>query len=76
MRRPPVPIAAALADLDDRVQLAAIDAERSLFTTRVIPRRKKIGFVVEVRTVAGGDAAVGTARAEGSRRAAAGVDRH
>lgn len=52
-----VPIAEALADSDDRVQLAAIDAERSLFTTRVVPRRKKIGFVVEVRTVAGGDAA-------------------
>ncbi len=52
-----VPIAAALADPDDRVQLAAIDAERSLFTTRVVPRRKKIGFVIEVRTVAGGDAA-------------------
>lgn len=52
-----VPIAAALADPDDRVQLAAIDAERSLFTARAIPRRRKIGFVVEVRTVAGGDAA-------------------
>jgi HEAT repeat protein len=51
------PIAAALEDADDRVQLAAIDAERSLFTTRAVPRRKKIGFVVEVRTVAGGDAA-------------------
>jgi HEAT repeat protein len=51
------PIAAALEDPDDRVQLAAIDAERSLFTARPIPRRKKIGFVVEVRTVAGGDAA-------------------
>ena len=51
------PIAAALADADDRVQLAAIDAERALFTTRAVPRRKKIGFVVEVRTVAGGDAA-------------------
>ena len=51
------PIAAALADPDDRVQFAAIDAERSLFTTRVVPRRRKIGFVVEVRTVAGGDAA-------------------
>jgi HEAT repeat protein len=51
------PIAAALADADDRVQLAAIDAERSLFTTRAVPRRKKIGFVVEVRSVAGGDAA-------------------
>lgn len=52
-----VPIAEALADSDDRVQLAAIDAERALFTTRVVPRRKRIGFVVEVRTVAGGDAA-------------------
>ncbi len=52
-----IPIAALLADPDDRVQLAAIDAERSLFTTRPVPRRKKIGFVVEVRTVAGGDAA-------------------
>ena len=51
------PLAAALADSDDRVQLAAIDAQRSLFTTRTVPRRKKIGFVVEVRTVAGGDAA-------------------
>lgn len=52
-----VPIAALLEDKDDRVQLAAIDAERSLFTTRVVPRRKKIGFIVEVRSVAGGDAA-------------------
>lgn len=51
------PIAAALEDADDRVQLAAIDAERSLFTARPVPRRKKIGFVVEVRTIAGGDAA-------------------
>jgi HEAT repeat protein len=51
------PIAAALEDPDDRVQLAAIDAERALFTARPVPRRKKIGFVVEVRTVAGGDAA-------------------
>ena len=52
-----VPIAAALADADDRVQFAAIDAERTLFTTRPVARRKKIGFVVEVRTIAGGDAA-------------------
>jgi HEAT repeat protein len=52
-----VPIAAVLGDLDDRVQLAAIDAERSLFTSRVVPRRKMIGFVVEVRTVAGGESA-------------------
>lgn len=52
-----VPIAAALEDPDDRVQLAAIDAERTLFTTRPVARRKKIGFVVEVRSIAGGDAA-------------------
>jgi|SRR5687768_807684 len=52
-----VPIAALLEDPDDRVQFAAIDAERSLFTTRAVPRRKKIGFIVEVRSVAGGDAA-------------------
>src|SRR5688572_7569571 len=51
------PIAETLADSDDRVQLAAIDAERALFTTRPVARRKKIGFVVEVRSVAGGDAA-------------------
>jgi HEAT repeat protein len=51
------PIAAALVDPDDRVQLAAIDAERSLFTARVVPRRRRIGLVVEVRTVAGGEAA-------------------
>jgi HEAT repeat protein len=50
-------IAEVLADSDDRVQLAAIDAERALFTTRPVARRKKIGFVVEVRSVAGGDAA-------------------
>ena len=52
-----LPIAETLADSDDRVQLAAIDAERSLFTTRPVARRRKIGFVVEVRTVAGGEAA-------------------
>jgi HEAT repeat protein len=53
------PIAANLADNDDRVQLAAIDAERSLFTARPVSRRRKIGFVVEVRSVAGGDSAEG-----------------
>jgi HEAT repeat protein len=52
-----VPIAATLEDPDDRVQLAAIDAERSMFTTRPVSRRRKIGFVVEQRTIAGGDAA-------------------
>ena len=52
-----VPIAAALEDTDDRVQLAALDAERSLFTSRPVTRRKRIGLVLEVRSVAGGDAA-------------------
>jgi HEAT repeat protein len=52
-----VPIAATLEDPDDRVQLAAIDAERSLFTTRPVSRRQKIGFVIEKRTSAGGDVA-------------------
>lgn len=52
------PIAATLEDADDRVQLAAIDAERSLFTTRPVSRRRKVGFVVEVRSVSG-DAAEG-----------------
>lgn len=51
------PIAAVLGDADDRVQLAAIDAERSLFMSRAVPRRKMIGFVIEVRTVAGGESA-------------------
>jgi HEAT repeat protein len=44
------PIAAALADSDDRVRLEAIDAERALFMTRPVARKKMIGFVVEVRT--------------------------
>lgn len=45
-----VPIASALDDPDDRVQLEAIDAERALFMSTPVARRKKIGFVVEVRT--------------------------
>jgi HEAT repeat protein len=51
------PIAGVLGDSDDRVQLAALDAERALFTSRPVSRRRKIGFVVEVRSIAGGDAA-------------------
>jgi HEAT repeat protein len=54
-----VPIAAALGDKEDRVQLAAIDAERSLFTTRPVARRRKIGFVIETRSTAGGEAVDG-----------------
>ncbi|HUP39529.1 MAG TPA: HEAT repeat domain-containing protein [Vicinamibacterales bacterium] len=62
------PIAATLEDSDDRVQLAAIDAERSLFMARVVPRRKKIGLVVEIRTIAGGDAAAAGQLALKARR--------
>ena len=51
------PIAALLEDPDNRVQLAAIDAERSLLTTRSFVRSRKVGFILEQRTVAGGDAA-------------------
>ena len=42
-----------LGDADDRVQLAAIDAERSLFTLRPISRRKMVGLVIEKRTTTG-----------------------
>jgi len=51
------PLSAAVNDPDDRVKLAAIAAERSLFTTRPIARRKMVGFVVEVRGLdVGGEA--------------------
>src|SRR5207302_816261 len=51
------PLSAAVNDPDDRVKLAAIDAERSLFTARPIARRKMVGFVVEVRgSEVGGEA--------------------
>ena len=51
------PLAVALSDPDDRVKLDAIDAERALFTLRPVTRRKRVGFVIEVRTTdAGGEA--------------------
>jgi HEAT repeat protein len=53
------PIAVVLEDPDDRVQLAAIDAERALFTSRPLSRRKKIGFIVEVRSADPGGLALG-----------------
>jgi HEAT repeat protein len=43
------PLAAALSDPDDRVKLEAIDAERALFTSKPMARRKKVGFIIEVR---------------------------
>jgi HEAT repeat protein len=52
------PIGEVLGDGDDRVQLAAIDAELSLFTVRPISRRERVGFIIERRTsTAGGDVA-------------------
>ncbi len=51
------PIGNALGDADDRVQLAALAAERSLFTLRPISRRTKVGFIIERRTTASGDMA-------------------
>ena len=43
------PLAAALADPDDRVQFEALDAERSLFMLEPVARRRRVGFVLEVR---------------------------
>ncbi|HEX5164577.1 MAG TPA: HEAT repeat domain-containing protein, partial [Thermomicrobiales bacterium] len=52
------PIGDLLADVDDRVQLAALDAERSLFTLRPVSRKKMVGFVIEQRSTSGsGDVA-------------------
>jgi len=52
------PIGDVLADGDDRVQLAAIEAELSLFTLRPISRKKMVGLVIEQRTnSAAGDVA-------------------
>ncbi len=54
------PIGETLGDSDDRVQLAAIDAERSLFTLRPVSKKQRIGFIIEKRTTVGaGDAAEG-----------------
>ena len=51
------PIGATLADGDDRVQLAAIEAEHALFTGPPVTRRRKVGFLVEVRSTPSSDAA-------------------
>jgi len=53
------PIATALQDSDDRVQFAALDAERSLFTAKPTSQRRKVGGIIEVRSVAGVDPAEG-----------------
>ena len=49
------PVAALLADPDDRVQLEAIDAERLLFMLEPIVRKRRVGFVVEVRAESVGE---------------------
>jgi len=46
------PLAVAINDADDRVKLAAIDAERSFFVARPVAPRKKVGGVFEVRETA------------------------
>jgi len=53
------PIGDVLGDSDDRVQMAAIDAERTLFTLRPVARRKRVGFIIERRSTVAGDAAEG-----------------
>jgi HEAT repeat protein len=44
------PLSAALSDPDDRVKLEAIYAERALFTSKPVARKKMVGFVIEKRT--------------------------
>jgi hypothetical protein len=53
------PISELLGDADDRVQLAAIEAERSLFVTESSARRRRVGLVIEVRDSGGGSPAEG-----------------
>src|SRR4051812_2358487 len=45
-----VPIAALITDPQDEVQLEAIAAELNIFLSDPIVPRKRVGFVVEVRT--------------------------
>ena len=46
------PLSFALSDPDERVKLAAMDAERSLFVSAQPARRKRVGLVIEMRTTA------------------------
>jgi HEAT repeat protein len=52
------PLAAVLTDPDDRVQFEAIDAERSLFTAEPVARKRRVGYVVEVRAPSVGERAL------------------
>lgn len=44
-----VPLAEAVADADDDVQLEAIAAELNIFLANKVTPRKRVGFIVEVR---------------------------
>ena len=52
-----VPLAKAVVDPDDRVQLQAIAAELNIFLARQIVPRRRIGYVIEVRNTITADAA-------------------
>lgn len=45
-----VPVAAVVNDAVDEIQLEAIAAELSFFLVQDVPSRKRVGFVVEVRS--------------------------
>jgi HEAT repeat protein len=51
-----VPLARLVVDRDDAVQLEAIAAELNIFLAQKIVPRKRVGFVVEVRTAVAADA--------------------
>jgi HEAT repeat protein len=51
-----VPLAALVTDPDDGVQLEAIAAELNIFLAEKIVPRKRVGFIVEVRTPVAADA--------------------
>jgi HEAT repeat protein len=51
-----VPLAKLVVDPQDEVQLAAIAAELNIFLAEKIVSRKRVGFIVEVRTPVAADA--------------------
>ena len=55
-----VPLAKLIVDPQDDVQLAAIAAELNIFLAEKIVPRKRVGFVVEVRTRVAADAIFGS----------------
>ena len=51
-----VPLAKLVVDPQDEVQLAAIAAEINIFLAEQIVSRRRVGFIVEVRTPLAADA--------------------